>query len=152
MEFDWRALPNNENNINNVRNQYEQTIRDLQQRINYLQTELNRVNNDNSRGIAYLNNEIDNIIQFRNMPWEADHIAVIEQLNAPNLDGIPDLLGEELQDIGNDPINDVVEPDIIVGQEICAEILTTIEDNKEEMQNQTYMNIMEKLMEIYNRY
>lgn len=36
-------------------------------------------------------------------------------------------------------------------EELCAELLESIEDTKEQMQDQTYITLTDKLMEIYNR-
>lgn len=36
-------------------------------------------------------------------------------------------------------------------EELCAELLESIEDTKAQMQDQTYRTLTEKLMEIYNR-
>jgi len=36
-------------------------------------------------------------------------------------------------------------------EELCAELLESIEDTKEQMQDQTYRTLTDKLMEIYNR-
>ena len=36
-------------------------------------------------------------------------------------------------------------------EELCAELLESIEDTKQQMQDQTYRTLTDKLMEIYNR-
>ena len=49
------------------------------------------------------------------------------------------------------PLAVPVPPPQYTKEELCTELLESIEDTKAQMQDQTYRTLTEKLMEIYNR-
>lgn len=132
MEFDWRNIANRNDGFNyldnNQENHYIGRIRELQERIQFLENEITRLNNIGNFNI----NEMNYFENAEELINQADEV----------LAGIPNI-------IEDGPVAD--EPEFNLGQQICEELLSTIEDNKEDMQNQAYMNVMAKLMEIFNR-
>ena len=134
MEFDWRNINNRNDGFNylnnNQENHYIQRIRELEERNEFLENEITRLNNNNNI-IQFNINELNQFANPEELLNDADEIlAQIPEINQQqNEEQIP----------GN------------IGQEICEEILSTVEDNKQDMQNQAYMNVMQKLMEIFHR-
>lgn len=144
---------------------HEQHVGNNENRANEMIHELNNWANNMNDNDIIRGREVVQLLTAMNVTVNTVRNTYENQMNLMRRhmeDRIEDL-HNEIQHLRNEitRLNNVVHhpppppppppPPAYTKEDLCAELLESIEDTKEQMHDQTYMTLTEKLMEIYNR-